>query len=144
MKFIFLLFQRNFFLNFIQNEQSARNECTNLLKHPIFSTCSPLMIDPTFFITSCIRDLCADQSTAHRDEVKCSVITALAHACALKGIQIDWMHNATLANTCQTIQYGQCGTTSRSDYSECVSECKSACTDIDLMPSSCIDQCLPG
>jgi hypothetical protein len=54
------------------------------------------------------------------------------------------MSNATLANTCQTINYGQCGTTSNAVYSECVSECQSACTDIDLMPSSCINQCLPG
>jgi hypothetical protein len=91
-----------------------------------------------------VRDLCADQSSTHRDQVKCSTITALAHACALKGININWMSNETLANTCQTINYGQCGTTSNAVYSECVSECQSACTDIDLMPSSCINQCLPG
>jgi hypothetical protein len=119
-------------------------ECTNLLKHSIFSTCSPLIIDPTFFLTSCIRDLCSDQSSNHRDQVKCSVLTALAHACATKGIIIDWMSNETLAQTCQTINYGQCGIGSRAEYSECVSECQSACTDIDLMPSSCIKQCLPG
>jgi hypothetical protein len=76
--------------------------------------------------------------------VKCSVITALAHACALKGIIIDWMSNETLAQTCQTINYGQCGTASRANYSECVYECQSSCTDIDLMPSSCLNQCLPG
>ncbi|CAF0885223.1 unnamed protein product [Rotaria sp. Silwood1] len=130
--------------NFPANEHSARTECTNLLKHSIFSSCSPLIIDPTFFITSCIRDLCEDQSTIHRDQVKCSAITALAHACALKGIIIDWMTNKTLASTCQIINYGQCGLTSRADYSECVSECQSFCTDIDLMPSSCVNQCLPG
>ncbi|CAF0896589.1 unnamed protein product [Rotaria sordida] len=130
--------------NFPANEHNARIECTNLLKNSIFSTCSPLIIDPTFFLTSCIRDLCEDQSTTHRDQVKCSVITALAHACALKGIIIDWMSNETLANTCQTINYGQCGLTSRADYTECVSECQSSCTDIDLMPSSCVNQCLPG
>jgi hypothetical protein len=72
------------------------------------------------------------------------VITALAHACALKGIFIDWMKNKTLARTCQKINYGQCGSKSQAKYSECVSECQSACTDIDLMPSSCINQCLPG
>lgn len=76
--------------------------------------------------------------------MKCSVITALAHACALKGIIIDWMSNETLAQTCQTINYGQCGSGSKADYSECVSECQSSCTDIDLMPSSCLNQCLPG
>lgn len=102
------------------------------------------MVDPTFFVSSCIRDLCADQSANHRDQVKCSVVTALAHACALKGIIIDWMSDETLAGTCRTINYGQCGTGSQADYSECVSECQSACTDIDLMPSSCINQCLPG
>ncbi|CAF2410661.1 unnamed protein product [Rotaria sp. Silwood2] len=130
--------------NFPANEQNARTECTNLLKHSIFSSCSPLIIDPTFFLTSCIRDLCQDQSTIHHDQVKCSVITALAHACALKGIIIDWMSNETLAKTCQTINYGQCGLASQADYSECVSECQSFCTDIDLVPSSCINQCLPG
>ncbi|CAF4904566.1 unnamed protein product, partial [Rotaria magnacalcarata] len=75
----------------------------------MFSNCSPLHVDPSFFLTACIRDLCEDQSTAHRDKVKCSVITALAHVCALKGIIIDWLSNETLANTCQTINYGQCG-----------------------------------
>ncbi|CAM4908393.1 unnamed protein product [Rotaria socialis] len=130
--------------NLPANESNAQSECTNLLKHPMFSDCSPLHVDPSFFLKACIRDLCEDQSTAHRDEVKCSVITALAHVCALKGIIIDWMSNQTLANTCQTINYGQCGSASRAHYSECVSECQSFCTDIDLLPSSCINQCLPG
>lgn len=103
-----------------------------------------MIIDPTFYLTSCIRDLCADQSSTHRNQVKCSVITALAHACALKGIPIDWMSNQTFAQTCQTINYGQCGIGSKAKYSECVSECQSTCTDIDLMPSSCLNQCLPG
>jgi len=102
------------------------------------------LIDPTFFLTSCTRDLCSDQSSKYRDQVKCSIITALAHACALKGIIIDWMKNETLAQTCQTINYGQCGTGSKAHYSECVSGCQSSCTDIDLMPSSCLNQCLPG
>ncbi|CAF2974554.1 unnamed protein product [Rotaria sp. Silwood2] len=127
--------------NFPANEQNARTECTNLLKHSIFSSCSPLIIDPTFFLTSCIRDLCQDQSTIHHDQVKCSVITALAHACALKGIIIDWMSNETLAKTCQTINYGQCGLASQADYSECVSECQSFCTDIDLCTSFDQNQC---
>ncbi|CAF2077019.1 unnamed protein product [Rotaria magnacalcarata] len=130
--------------NLPANKSNAQSECTNLLKHPMFSNCSPLHVDPSFFLTACIRDLCEDQSTAHRDKVKCSVITALAHVCALKGIIIDWMSNETLANTCQTINYGQCGSASRAHYSECVSECQSFCTDVDLLPSSCINQCLPG
>ena len=116
----------------------------NLLKHPLFSTCSPLIIDPQFFLTSCIRDLCDDQSQAHHDQVNCSVLTALAHACALKGIIIDWMSNATLASACQAMNYGQCTLASRMHYTECVSECQSSFTDINFVPSSCINQCLPG
>jgi len=115
------------------------------LKHPIFSTCSPAIIDPSFYLTSCIRDLCADQSSAHRNRVKCSVLSALAHACASKGLIIDWMSNETLAQSCQLINYGQCQIGSQAKYSECVSACRSTCTDIDLMPSSCEQQqCLPG
>lgn len=119
-------------------------ECANLLKHPIFSTCSPLIVDPTFFLNACVRELCTDQSVNHRDQVKCSMLTAWAHACAVQGVMIDWMSNETLAGVCQTMNYGQCGKGSQASYSECVSECRSTCTDIDGMPASCINQCLPG
>ena len=114
------------------------------MKHAVFSSCSPLTVNPAFFLAACIRDLCQDQSSVHRDDVKCSVITALAHACASKGILVDWMKNETLASSCRNVNYGQCSQASGSDYSECVSECRSSCTDIDVMPSSCIAQCVPG
>lgn len=72
------------------------------------------------------------------------MLTALAHACAVKGVRINWMSNDTLLGVCQTLNYGQCGQGSQASYSECVSECRSTCTDIDDMPTSCINQCLPG
>lgn len=128
----------------IKNEYNARIECTNLLRHPIFSNCSPLYVDPSFFLTSCIRDLCDDQSTTHQNQVKCSVLTALAHVCAQKGIIVDWMSNDTLAGVCAAVNYGQCGTESQAYYSECVPECQASCSDTDMLPSSCTSQCVPG
>ena len=139
--------KKNFFLLSLltnQNEQNARLECTNLLKHPLFSNCSSRFVDLSFFLNACLRDLCADQSAKHRDEVKCSIVTALTHICAGKGFFIDWLNDETLAKSCRTINYGECPSSSDATYSECVSECRSSCTDFDVVPSSCVENCLPG
>ncbi|CAF1517468.1 unnamed protein product, partial [Didymodactylos carnosus] len=125
-------------LNSPANEYSARDICSKALKDAIFSSCLTA-VDPTFFIESCIKDLCVDLSANYQDQIKCSMVAAYAHECALKSIIVDWMNVDNLASSCQNINYGKCPSTV--PYSECVPSCMSSCSDISLQTISVWCRC---
>lgn len=119
------------------------------MKDPIFAPCSSLF-DPTFFIEACTSDLCVDLSDGYRSTYSCYHVAAYAHACAQRGIIIDWMSNSNLSNICRSAPkpYGGCGSSNSSSstsYSECVSACDYSCSDLAEKSSlNCETQCLPG
>lgn len=116
----------------------------DILKHSLFSTCLSQLFDISLILSSCINDFCQDQSSINKDRVLCRTITTLAYSCSSINITVDWMTNPTLSQYCRRLNYSRCELISGSVYSECISNCKSSCTDFALMDEFCTHQCIPG
>jgi hypothetical protein len=114
------------------SRDEAIEYCSLIREHPIFKQCQSV-VDPTFYVDSCMYDMCLDVNDAHRDVYRCRGVAAYAEECANKGVVIDWYNNSELDDlnqACQRSGYGYCsgGTL----YTECSRLVNTTCRDLNF------------
>ncbi|KAL3832552.1 hypothetical protein ACJMK2_024186, partial [Sinanodonta woodiana] len=115
----------------------ARAACMHITDSSLFGDCF-VYVDPLYYFLRCVEEVTS--SPVGDTTGICTMTSAYARQCAMKGVIVDWIHYADFATICSAISTCQGGTV----YVECASPCSGNCRDLSIGYDQCEEGCIPG
>ena len=81
---------------YIQSQLYAATHCQKVGHSRVFAACLRTL-DWKVYRAWCVKDACVKPTSTS----VCTMISALAYSCAIRGVHVDWMADEQLADFCQ-------------------------------------------